>query len=217
MKKFTKLFLSCTAMAVVTAAVASSAMAAGEVTATYDEANNVASITSTYTADQKTLLILKPGTQLSALTNATNEQLNDLVKAIEQDSEITSVALPADLESGKYVVYMGGDGNVYDTTMQVGEVEGTEILVGNVNMDDKGRINGVDAVAVLKHSSAADGSPDKLTGAALQAAAQCNKLGDKRANGVDATYIMTYAVDKEASLLQGEDVGVGKTITVDAE
>ena len=88
MKKFTKLFLSCTAMAVVTAAVASSAMAAGEVTATYDEANNVASITSTYTADQKTLLILKPGTQLSALTNATNEQLNDLVKAIEQDSEI---------------------------------------------------------------------------------------------------------------------------------
>lgn len=35
MKKFSKLFLSCAAVAAVTAAVATSAMAAGEVSATY--------------------------------------------------------------------------------------------------------------------------------------------------------------------------------------
>ena len=41
MKKFSKLFLSCAAVAAVTAAVATSAMAAGEISAAYAPADTV--------------------------------------------------------------------------------------------------------------------------------------------------------------------------------
>ena len=58
MKKFSKLFLSCAAVAAVTAAVATSAMAAGEISDEYSAETSMLKITTKYTADQKTLLIV---------------------------------------------------------------------------------------------------------------------------------------------------------------
>ena len=118
MKKFSKLFLSCAAVAAVTAAVATSAMAAGEISATYTAAgeNATAKLTidaSGYTADQKTLLIVPSSVSLDKVT------ADDVVQ-IDQNAEIVDVVLPADLKDGKYTVYMGGDGQVYSTNFKVG-------------------------------------------------------------------------------------------------
>jgi len=209
MKKFSKLFLSCAAVAAVTAAVATSAMAAGGISATYTAAgeNATAKLTidaSGYTADQKTLLIVPSSVSLDKVT------ADDVVQ-IDQNAEIVDVALPAKLKDGSYTVYMGGDGEIHETTFHVGA--GEKILVGDVNQDTLHMIDGTDAVLVLKHSVADPGDADYLTGAKFQAAAQCNALNDTIADGIDATVILKYSVDSEDSDLA--TTGVGKTITVD--
>ena len=209
MKKFSKLFLSCAAVAAVTAAVATSAMAAGGISATYTAAgeNATAKLTidaSGYTADQKTLLIVPSSVSLDKVT------ADDVVQ-IDQNAEIVDVALPAKLKDGSYTVYMGGDGEIHETTFHVGA--GEKILVGDVNQDTLHMIDGRDAVLVLKHSVADPGDADYLTGAKFQAAAQCNALNDTIADGIDATVILKYSVDSEDSDLA--TTGVGKTITVD--
>ena len=209
MKKFSKLFLSCAAVAAVTAAVATSAMAAGGISATYTAAgeNATAKLTidaSGYTADQKTLLIVPSSVSLDKVT------ADDVVQ-IDQNAEIVDVALPAKLKDGSYTVYMGGDGEIHETTFHVGA--GEKILVGDVNQDTLHMIDGTDAVLVLKHSVADPGDADYLTGAKFQAAAQCNALNDTIADGIDATVILKYSVDSEDSDLA--TTGVGKTITGD--
>ena len=209
MKKFSKLFLSCAAVAAVTAAVATSAMAAGGISATYTAAgeNATAKLTidaSGYTADQKTLLIVPSSVSLDKVT------ADDVVQ-IDQNAEIVDVALPAKLKDGSYTVYMGGDGEIHETTFHVGA--GEKILVGDANQDTLHMIDGTDAVLVLKHSVADPGDADYLTGAKFQAAAQCNALNDTIADGIDATVILKYSVDSEDSDLA--TTGVGKTITVD--
>lgn len=209
MKKFSKLFLSCAAVAAVTAAVATSAMAAGGISATYTAAgeNATAKLTinaSGYTADQKTLLIVPSSVSLDKVT------ADDVVQ-IDQNAEIVDVALPAKLKDGSYTVYMGGDGEIHETTFHVGA--GEKILVGDVNKDPLHMIDGTDAVLVLKHSVSDPGDADYLTGASFQAAAQCNALNDTIADGIDATVILKYSVDSEDSDLA--TTGVGKTITVD--
>lgn len=209
MKKFSKLFLSCAAVAAVTAAVATSAMAAGGISATYTAAgeNATAKLTidaSGYTADQKTLLIVPSSVSLDKVT------ADDVVQ-IDQNAEIVDVALPAKLKDGSYTVYMGGDGEIHETTFHVGA--GEKILVGDVNKDPLHMIDATDAVLVLKHSVSDPGDADYLTGASFQAAAQCNALNDTIADGIDATVILKYSVDSEDSDLA--TTGVGKTITVD--
>ena len=108
MKKFSKLFLSCAAVAAVTAAVATSAMAAG-ISATYapaDATHETATLTidaSGYTAAQKTLLVLKPGKTLETVKVSEG----DVLQIDQQDGNDTiTVALPKDLADGKYTVYM---------------------------------------------------------------------------------------------------------------
>ncbi len=204
MKKFSKLFLSCAAVAAVTAAVATSAMAAGGISAEYSAETASLKITTKYTADQKTLLIVPSSVSLDKVT------ADDVVQ-IDQNAEIVDVALPAKLKDGSYTVYMGGDGEIHETTFHVGA--GEKILVGDVNQDTLHMIDGTDAVLVLKHSVADPGDADYLTGAKFQAAAQCNALNDTIADGIDATVILKYSVDSEDSDLA--TTGVGKTITVD--
>lgn len=99
MKKFSKLFLSCAAVAAVTAAVATSAMAAG-ISATYapaDATHETATLTidaSGYTAAQKTLLVLKPGKTLETVKVSEG----DVLQIDQQDGNDTiTVALPKDL------------------------------------------------------------------------------------------------------------------------
>ena len=140
MKKFSKLFLSCAAVAAVTAAVATSAMAAGEISAEYSAETASLKITTKYTADQKTLLIVPSSVSLDKVT------ADDVVQ-IDQNAEIVDVALPADLKDGKYTVYMGGDGQVYSTNFKVGTGTDEEYIVGDSNSD--GKIRTGDANAIL--------------------------------------------------------------------
>ena len=180
MKKFSKLFLSCAAVAAVTAAVATSAMAAGEVSATYTPAETGATtaslkITTKYTADQKTLLIVPSSVSLDKVT------ADDVVQ-IDQNAEIVDVGLPADLKDGTYTVYMGGDGQVYSDTFRVGA---GKVLIGDADQD--GFVDGGDATTILKYNV---GSVE-LVGDG-QAAADADQ--DGFVDGGDATAILKYNV-----------------------
>ena len=183
MKKFSKLFLSCAAVAAVTAAVATSAMAAGGISATYTAAGEnetTAKLTidaSGYTADQKTLLIVPSSVSLDKVT------ADDVVQ-IDQNAEIVDVALPADLKDGKYTVYMGGDGQVYSTNFKVGNA--SSVLVGDVNQDTK--INLSDATGVVQHAM----KVKAITDADALIAADAND--DSKINLSDATCIVKYSV-----------------------
>lgn len=183
MKKFSKLFLSCAAVAAVTAAVATSAMAAGGISATYTAAGEnetTAKLTidaSGYTADQKTLLIVPSSVSLDKVT------AGDVVQ-IDQNAEIVDVVLPADLKDGKYTVYMGGDGQVYSTNFKVGNA--SSVLVGDVNQDTK--INLSDATGVVQHAM----KVKAITDADALIAADAND--DSKINLSDATCIVKYSV-----------------------
>ena len=180
MKKFSKLFLSCAAVAAVTAAVATSAMAAG-ISATYTAAGEnetTAKLTIDaigYTADQKTLLIVPSSVSLDKVT------AGDVVQ-IDQNAEIVDVVLPADLKDGTYTVYMGGDGQVYSDTFRVGA---GKVLIGDADQD--GFVDGGDATTILKYNV---GSVE-LVGDG-QAAADADQ--DGFVDGGDATAILKYNV-----------------------
>lgn len=181
MKKFSKLFLSCAAVAAVTAAVATSAMAAGGISATYTAAGEnetTAKLTidaSGYTADQKTLLIVPSSVSLDKVT------AGDVVQ-IDQNAEIVDVVLPADLKDGTYTVYMGGDGQVYSDTFRVGA---GKVLIGDADQD--GFVDSGDATTILKYNV---GSVE-LVGDG-QAAADADQ--DGFVDGGDATAILKYNV-----------------------
>lgn len=186
MKKFSKLFLSCAAVAAVTAAVATSAMAAG-ISATYapaDATHETATLTidaSGYTAAQKTLLVLKPGKTLETVKVSEG----DVLQIDQQDGNDTiTVALPKDLADGKYTVYMGGDGQVYSTNFKVGNA--SSVLVGDVNQDTK--INLSDATGVVQHAM----NVKAITDADALIAADAND--DSKINLSDATCIVKYSV-----------------------
>ena len=182
MKKFSKLFLSCAAVAAVTAAVATSAMAAGVISATYTAAgeNATAKLTidaSGYTADQKTLLIVPSSVSLDKVTDG------DVVQ-IDQNAEIVDVVLPADLKDGKYTVYMGGDGQVYSTNFNVGNV--SSVLIGDVNQDDE--VTLADATEIILDYV----GTKEITNADAKVAADCND--DEDITLGDATCIINYYV-----------------------
>lgn len=182
MKKFSKLFLSCAAVAAVTAAVATSAMAAGGISATYTAAGEnetTAKLTidaSGYTADQKTLLIVPSSVSLDKVT------AGDVVQ-IDQNAEIVDVVLPADLKDGKYTVYMGGDGQVYSTNFKVGNA--SSVLVGDVTQDEE--IDLSDATAIVNHFV----KIETVTGDALIAA---DVNYDDEVDLSDATCVVNYFV-----------------------
>ena len=182
MKKFSKLFLSCAAVAAVTAAVATSAMAAGEISAKYTPAETGATtaslkIETKYDADQKTLLIVPSSVSLDKVT------ADDVVQ-IDQNAEIVDVVLPAKLKDGTYTVYMGGDGQVYSTNFKVGNA--SSVLVGDVNQDTK--INLLDATGVVQHAM----KVKAITDADALIAADAND--DSKINLSDATCIVKYSV-----------------------
>ena len=186
MKKFSKLFLSCAAVAAVTAAVATSAMAAGEVSATYTPAADGATtaslkITTNYTADQKTLLIVPSSVTLDKVS------ADDVVQ-IDQNAEIVDVVLPADLKDGTYTVYMGGDGQVYSTNFKVGNA--SSVLVGDVNQDASITLG--DATAIVRHKTGAA----TITDADALIAADTN-YDDSITLG-DATCIVMYKIGNTA-------------------
>lgn len=186
MKKFSKLFLSCAAVAAVTAAVATSAMAAGEISAKYTPAETGATtaslkIETKYDADQKTLLIVPSSVSLDKVT------ADDVVQ-IDQNAEIVDVVLPANLKDGTYTVYMGGDGQVYSTNFKVGNA--SSVLVGDVNQDASITLG--DATAIVRHKTGA--AP--ITDADALIAADTNY--DDSITPGDATCIVMYKIGNTA-------------------
>lgn len=208
MKKFSKLFLSCAAVAAVTAAVATSAMAAGEISAEYSAETASLKITTKYTADQKTLLIVPSSVSLDKVT------ADDVVQ-IDQNAEIVDVALPADLKDGKYTVYMGGDGQVYSTNFKVGTGTDEEYIVGDSNSD--GKIRTDDANAILWYTvddKAVEGKSFNVGKKIVTADGEL-AIGDSNKDGKirtgDANAILWYTVDDKA--VDGKSFNVGETVT----
>ena len=186
MKKFSKLFLSCAAVAAVTAAVATSAMAAGEISAKYTPAETGATtaslkIETKYDADQKTLLIVPSSITLDKVS------ADDVVQ-IDQNADIVDVVLPANLKDGTYTVYMGGDGQVYSTNFKVGNA--SSVLVGDVNQDASITLG--DATAIVRHKTGAA----TITDADALIAADTN-YDDSITLG-DATCIVMYKIGNTA-------------------
>lgn len=189
MKKFTKLFLSCAAVAAVTAAVATSAMADDKtLSATYSvaEGDSVGTVTINCASEDeaKTLLILKPGADTTAITK-------DDILQIDQAGTIATATVPIldeETDKGTYTVLMGGtSGDIYKGTFKIGS---GGVLIGDVTGDSE--INPSDSVAVLKHYAEIDGA--ELTGDAL-IAADANEDGD--INPSDSICILKYYADFE--------------------
>lgn len=140
MKKFSKLFLSCSSSSSSYSCSRNISYGSWRNFAEYSAETASLKITTKYTADQKTLLIVPSSVSLDKVT------ADDVVQ-IDQNAEIVDVALPADLKDGKYTVYMGGDGQVYSDTFRVGA---GKVLIGDANQD--GYVEAADATAILKYN-----------------------------------------------------------------
>ncbi|MDY3972947.1 MAG: dockerin type I domain-containing protein [Clostridia bacterium] len=195
MKKFTKLFLSCAAVAAVTAAVATSAMAA-EKTLTASYATNATTglgevtITCDSTDDMQTLLILKP--------NASKDDIKtEDILQIDQAAKITKATISAlneETDKGKYTVLVGGtSGDIYVGSFKIGSAG---VLIGDADLNED--ISLADATAIIQY---------KLKGKELSEeallAADANQ--DEDVSLGDATAVIQYK-------LKGVDNGyIGKT------
>lgn len=205
MKKFSKLFLSCAAVAAVTAAVATSAMAAdslGAIERTSGASADSISITlpETYANEsgQKTLLILAPNYLNDDGTINTAKVLQiDQDAFTDQDADKAGVQVvvpikklveptaDADNDKGTYTVRMGGgkSNKVYSGTFRVGA--GSSRLLGDA--DGNNTINVMDASAVANHFV----KIEILTGESLQAA---DADDNGTINVMDASEIANYFV-----------------------
>lgn len=205
MKKFTKLFLSCTAVAAITAALSASAMAAevdlkgsDGIVGTYDTETGVVSLTTLPNADDaiKTVLVLKPSEVSASDTGITVVAEN--IIGIDQTADLTEVKLDAsnvNTDSNNYTVFVGGSsGKVYKATFGAG---GAGILMGDVNAT--GDVDGADALAIVRHSLEMPGAI--LTGDNL-AAADVNETKD--VDGADALCIIRYSLEMPGSGIAGQ-------------
>ncbi len=192
MKKFTKLFLSCAAVAAITGAVASSAMAANELTATYDaEAGTITIGDYTDVANDDTLLVLKPGADDTAVKDS------DIVQ-IDQQADAFKTVVVGTLEDGTYTVKIGGDGNIYTGTFTVGSQSTThDVLMGDVDLNN--RITSNDALQVLKYSADSDScisTDDQKIAADVDA--------NSRITSNDALQVLKYSADSETNSKTGQ-------------
>ncbi len=209
MKKFTKLFLSCAAVAAVTAAVATSAMAAEmTLSAKYNEPTDETAATTTVTItcdsedEVQTLLILKPS------YDKTSVKVADILQIDQKDSSITTATIPVldennDDEKGTYTVLVGGtSGNIYAGTFSIG---GEEITIGDVNGD--GDVKANDANAILWSTVSKDADKIKNVGKTINLSDGTTKLvgdvnGDNDIKANDANAALWYTVSKDADKIK---------------
>lgn len=210
MKKFSKLFLSCAAVAALTAAVATAAMAeevnvSGDVTGTYDTETGKLAITAPTDMDadsQATLLVYDAAA-------AATEVTADSVVGIDQaaDAAFTKNGLkdkpqvPAEGNT-QYTVKLGyyadGTFTVKTGTLTLGELEGVEITIGDINGDGNIRTN--DATNVLWYTvdptSPNAGNSAKVIQKTDGTSVQVGDInGDTNIRTNDATNILWYTVD----------------------
>ena len=205
MKKFSKLFLSCAAVAAVTAAVATSAMAAdslGAIERTSGASADSISITlpEAYANEsgQKTLLILAPdylGNDGKINTAKVLQIDQDAFTDQDADKAGVQVVVPIkklveptadeDNDKGTYTVLMGGgeSNKVYTGTFRVGT---GGILIGDVNQDDE--VTLADATEIILDYV----GTKEITNADAKVAADCND--DEDITLGDATCIINYYV-----------------------
>lgn len=188
MKKFTKLFLSCAAVAALTAAIATSAMAAeGDVelkgmTGVYNA--GTLTITAPNAADAIKTVVVLDADDVAADPNTVQIKSKNVI-GIDQVTENTIVVKldtnKVDADNKKYTVLVGGSsGQVVEATFG----KGGNLLMGDVNFDTK--VNLTDATEIAKHFIKA-----KLEGDAL-AAGDVNE--DAKVNLSDTTCVVNYFV-----------------------
>lgn len=178
MKKLTKLIFSCAAVAAVTAAVGTAALAAG-VTPAYDAESNSVTLTYESTDAEQTILIVKDG-----VTNVTND--TPIYYVNQQSGKFTAAIPMGELEDGTYEVRIGGtSGNILtgDFTVGEGPTPGEKVLIGDVNEDTA--VDSADATVVLRHGAGLD----TLTGKKLFIA---KVDSDDVVDSADATCILRY-------------------------
>lgn len=195
MKKFTKMFLSCAAVATVTAAVATSAMAAeATVKATYGENDGKLTLATTATGTATVLVLDK---ELSATVADSNILYVDQTAngKFGDDAGVVGLLANSDeegvaLKDGKYYVYVGYyDGDAFKIAKDeftVGEVV-ENVLIGDADQD--GYVDGGDATSILKYT--VDNFVFEKDG---EKAADADQ--DGYVDGGDATAILKYTVDK---------------------
>ena len=224
MKKFTKLFLSCAAVAAVTAAVATSAMAAGEIT------GGVTGVTGDVTVPETgavTITNLSVGETPDANTQVTflvfkgtadTDISADSVKGIDQGTAVqpTNNGLKSDVtvpESGQetYTVKVGyykdGAFAVKSGTFKLGTPTGDDIIIGDVN--DTEDVDSFDADAILwygvsESKSANTGKTINLSAGGTLLVGDVNDTED--VDSFDADAILWYGVSESKSGRTGETV-----------
>ena len=218
MKKITKLVFSCAAVAALTAAVGTAAMAAkgdvtgtitGDITGSYDPGTKTITVTDyASTGEESTMLVLNN----DASTVAEGD-----IEAINQEAKIATIPLgienPAEGETATYYIRIGGsNGEIRTATLTIategedGPAPSTQKL-GDVNND--GSIQNGDATDIAKHVAGLT----VLEGDNLQAA-DVNDDGQV-ANG-DATDVAKFIAGLDSSVDGNKTVG-DKTKPVAAE
>lgn len=197
MKKFTKLFLSCAAVAALTAAVATSAMAAegdvdlkGAITGTYNA--GTLTLTAPNAADEiKTVVVLDAEGETADpnTVQIKNKNVIGIDQVTESEIVVKLDTTKVDTENKKYTVLVGGSaGKVYEAAF--GKVGSTQLL-GDV--DGGGAIDVSDGSAILQHFV----KVSTLEGDALQAA---DANDDGTVDVGDGSLVLQYFVKLDDSL-----------------
>ena len=191
MKKLTKLIFSCAAVAAVTAALGTAALAetvdvTGDFTGTYDTETGALVLNYESTdADQTILVLNKDGDNVAEddivhVDQQNKEEKGDIAGATLATAKVT------DAISTTYTIKIGGtNGDIKKATFKLpGGAEGVQVLMGDV--DDEEGVDISDAVTTLRHAS----ELITLEGAKLFAA---DVDGEEGVDIADSVCILRYA------------------------
>ncbi len=182
MKKFTKLFLTCAAVTAVTAAVATTAMAAvdvtgGELTGTYE--NGQLTLTG-LTEKAETVLVLKADADVKAVKDEDILYVNQ-----DEFGTIKLMGAPTEEDATGAIVLVGYTDDKGEFGILQGKIGGSDVLIGDV--DGNKDIDLDDATEIVKHSV-------KLITLSGDAAVAADVDGNKDIDLDDATCIVRYSV-----------------------
>ena len=212
MKKFTKLFLSCAAVAALTAAVATSAMAAdsmrGQITGTYDA--GTLTLTAPNAADEFKTVVVLDAADVAADPNTVQIKSKNVI-GIDQVTESEIVVkldtTKVDTANKEYTVLIGGSaGQIYEGTF--GKVSGVTFKIGDINIS--GKIDLTDGTMLLRHIAELDrtGKAGVTTSATVDGNAVT--IGDINVNGkidlTDSTMLLRYIAELDRTGKAGVEV-----------
>lgn len=206
-KLLKKSILTFAAVLAVSATMAISAFADVAATSAYDKDTNTATVTITGATEgqQLTILVLKPGSDDTAVVEASIAYINQ--DPANPDGGMTyTIKLPDDLPDGTYNVKVGGTGveNIAVAPFTKGE-NGGDYTIGNVSGDTV--INATDATQILQ---VAVGMRTEFNKGAIPL-----EVGDVdnsgTINGTDATQVLQVSVgSRQADQFKRKDVTTNK-------